>query len=103
MAISRLTCQNIISMVRMAFPEAPENYIMFLINEAQVDASTLSVKKKRVKVDSTKNQRFYSIGDTASPRPDINKIYRVDFLNADDEYIKIPRLVDSGIKLNDDA
>ena len=48
MAIHRLTVKQIISRVRMVFPNAPENYLMNLINDAQVEMSIHNTKKKRV-------------------------------------------------------
>ena len=37
MAVHSLTVKKIISRVRQSFPDAPENYIMNLINEALVE------------------------------------------------------------------
>ena len=37
MAVHSLTVKQIISRVRQAFPDAPENYIKNLINEALVE------------------------------------------------------------------
>ena len=37
MAVHSLTVKKIISRVRQAFPSAPENYIINLVNEALVE------------------------------------------------------------------
>ncbi len=101
MAIHRLTVKQIISRVRMVFPNAPENYLMNLINDAQVEMSIHNTKKKRVQKTTVKDQRYYSIKDTDGTLPDVSKINRVDFMNSDGEYIQIPRLTTARTKLND--
>lgn len=103
MAIHRLKVQQIISRVKLIFGDAPDAYIMNLINDAQVEASNTDVKKKRTAINSVKNQRYYGIDDADASLSDVNKIYRVDFMNSDGEYIKIPRLINSETKMNDTA
>ena len=44
MAVHSLTVKQIISRVRQVFPDAPEAYIMSLINDALVEAGTYSNK-----------------------------------------------------------
>ena len=101
MAIHRLTVKQIISRVRMVFPNAPENYLMNLINDAQVEMSIHNTKKKRVQKTTVKDQRYYSIKDTDGTLPDVSKINMVDFMISDGEYIQIPRLTTARTKLND--
>ena len=101
MAIHRLTVKEIISRARMVFPNAPENYLINLINDAQVEMAIHNTKKRRVQRNTVKDQRYYSIKDTDGTLPDVSKINRVDFMNSDGEYIQIPRLTTARTKLND--
>jgi len=101
MAIHRLTVKEIISRIRMVFPDAPENYLINLINDSQVEVGVYNTKKKRVQRSTVKDQRYYSIKDTDGTLPDVSKISRIDFMNSDGEYIKIPRLLSAETKLND--
>ena len=101
MAIHRLTVKEIISRIRMVFPDAPENYLINLINDSQVEVGVYNTKKKRVQRSTVKDQRYYSIKDIDGTLPDVSKISRIDFMNSDGEYIKIPRLLSAETKLND--
>ena len=105
MAVHALTVKKIISQVRLVFPDAPETYIMNLINEALAEMGNHHTKVVQAKVSAVANQMFYSIGDSAndssSNRLEANKIFRVDLMDDDGDYIKIPRLVDKGILLMD--
>ena len=44
MAVHALTVKKIISMVRQVFSDAPETYVMALINEALVEAGKYKTK-----------------------------------------------------------
>ena len=92
-SIHTLTVKQIISRVRQVFPEAPETYIMSLINDAINEMGEYSQKSISAKIDVLADQTSYNIGDSATDssgeKLGINKIYRID-----GDYIKIPRVLD---------
>ena len=47
MAVISLTVKKIISRVRQAFPDAPETYIINLINESLVEMGKYNTKQKK--------------------------------------------------------
>ena len=98
MAIHSLTVKQIISRVKQVFPEAPEVYIMSLVNDAVNELGQYSQKAMSAKIDIVSGQMYYSISDSAedssSNQMGINKIYRVDVMDSDGYYIQIPRVVD---------
>jgi hypothetical protein len=100
MAVHSLTVKQIISRVRQAFPEAPETYILNLINEAIVELGKYGTKIEYAKATTVADQMWYTLSDTNSG-VEINKVYRVDFMDSDGLYIKIPRLVDNEIQRMD--
>jgi hypothetical protein len=100
MAVHSLTVKKIISRVRQAFPEAPETYILNLINEAIVELGKYGTKIEYAKATTVADQMWYTLSDTNSG-VEINKVYRVDFMDSDGLYIKIPRLVDNEIQRMD--
>ena len=81
MAIHSLTVKQIISRVKQVFPEAPEVYIMSLVNDAVNELGQYSQKAMSAKIDIVSGQMYYSISDSAedssSNQMGINKIYRV--------------------------
>ena len=98
MAIHSLTVKQIISRVRQTFPEAPEAYIMSLVNDAINELGQYSQKSMSAKVDIVADQMFYDISDSA---PDssgnamgINKVHRVDIMDDAGDYIMVPRALD---------
>tara|TARA_R110000823_G_scaffold229069_2_gene356147 strand:+ start:665 stop:1027 length:363 start_codon:yes stop_codon:yes gene_type:complete len=97
-SIHTLTVKQIISRVRQVFPEAPETYIMSLINDAINEMGEYSQKSISAKIDILADQTSYNIGDNAkdssSEKLGINKIYRIDILDNNSDYIKIPRVLD---------
>jgi|TARA_R110000824_G_scaffold2912_8_gene13273 hypothetical protein len=105
MAVHSLTVKQIISRVRQVFPDAPEAYIMSLINDALVEAGTYSNKTMSAKVNVVADQMFYNISDSATDSSsntlELNKVYRVDFMDSDGDYIKIPRLLDGETLVSD--
>ena len=105
MAVHALTVKKIISRVRLVFPDAPEAYIINLINEALAEMGNHHTKVTQAKLNTVANQMFYSIGDSAndssSNKLEANKIFRVDLMDNEGDYIKIPRLVDRRILLMD--
>ena len=100
MAVHSLTVKKIISRVRQAFPEAPETYILNLINEAIVELGKYGTKIEYAKATTVADQMWYTLSDT-NAGVEINKVYRVDFMDSDGLYIKIPRLVDNEIQRMD--
>jgi hypothetical protein len=96
--IHELTVKQIISRVRQVFPDAPEAYIMSLINDAVNEIGQYSQKSVSAKIDLESGKMFYAIGDGATDSAGedmgINKIYRVDILDDAGDYIRIPRVLD---------
>ena len=96
MAVRRLTVKNIISRIRQTFPEAPETYLYNLINDALLEAGVYRTKVEYAKATTVADQMWYDISDTGSS-VDINKVFRVDFMDSAGDYIKIPRMLDGEI------
>tara|TARA_R100000808_G_scaffold16176_1_gene36701 strand:- start:1226 stop:1579 length:354 start_codon:yes stop_codon:yes gene_type:complete len=98
MSVHSLTVKQIISRVRQVFPDASESYIISLLNDGLVEAGLYSTKSMAAKVGVVADQMFYSLNDSAQDSSnnalEINKIYRVDFMDDNGDYIKIPRLLD---------
>ena len=98
MSVHSLTIKQIISRVRQVFPDAPESYVMSLLNDALVEAGLYSTKGMSAKVSVVADQMFYDLSDSAKDSSnndlELNKIHRVDFMDDDGDYIKIPRLLD---------
>ena len=105
MALHTIGVKNLISRVREIFPDAPENYIMMLINDALVELGLYNVKNMKAKLDTRADTMWYNIGDNATDASskvlNLNKLFRVDFMDSDGDYIQIPRLLDTNILLND--
>mgnify|MGYP003150370616 CR=1 FL=1 len=105
MALHTINVKNLISRVREVFPSAPENYIMMLINDALVELGLYNVRNMKAKINVVADQMWYNIGDDASDvngkNLKLNKLFRVDFMDSDGDYIQIPRLLDTNILLND--
>ena len=105
MAVHTINVKNLISRVREIFPSAPENYIMMLINDALVELGLYNVRNMKAKISTVADKMWYKIGDNASDangqKLKLNKLFRVDFMDSDGDYIQIPRLLDTNILLND--
>ena len=105
MAVHSISVKNLVSRVREIFPDAPENYILMLINDALVELGLYNVKNMKAKLDTKADRMWYKMGDDAidvSGNPlNLNKLFRVDFMDSDGDYIQIPRLIDTNILLND--
>jgi|TARA_B100001939_G_scaffold163357_1_gene140805 Flp pilus assembly secretin CpaC len=105
MAVISLTVKKIISRVRQAFPDAPETYIINLINESLVEMGKYNTKVEYAKLTTVANQQWYTlkeqVGSTQNSNVEINKVYRVDFMDSDGTYVKIPRLLDNEIPTMD--
>ena len=100
MAVISLTVKKIISRVRQAFPDAPETYILNLVNEALVEMGKYNTKVEYAKLTTVANQQWYTLSDS-NACVEINKVYRVDFMDSDGTYVKIPRLLDNEIPTMD--
>ena len=98
MAIHSLTVEKIISRVRQVFPNAPETYIISLINDAINELGQYSQKSMSAKISIVANQTFYDLSDSATDSSSnamgINKVHRVDVMDNDDDYIRVPRVLD---------
>jgi hypothetical protein len=53
-------------------------------------------KVEYAKASSVADQMWYDLSDVGSGI-EINKVFRVDFMDSDGNYIKIPRLIDNEI------
>ena len=97
-SIHTLTVKQIISRVRQVFPDAPETYIMSLINDAVNEIGEYSQKSISAKVNIVADQMFYNVGDSAvdssNEKLGINKIYRIDVIDDNGDYIRVPRVLD---------
>tara|TARA_R110000824_G_scaffold337636_1_gene524218 strand:- start:554 stop:862 length:309 start_codon:yes stop_codon:yes gene_type:complete len=100
MAVHSLTVKKIISRVRQAFPDAPETYIMNLINEALVELGKYNTKIEYAKLTTVADQQWYTLSDSNSGI-EVNKVYRVDFMDSSGDYVKIPRLLNNEIQTMD--
>ena len=105
MAVHSISVKNLVSRVREIFPDAPENYILMLINDALVELGLYNVKNMKAKLHLKADKMWYNIGDDAidfaGGELKLNKLFRVDFMDSDGDYIQIPRLLDTNILLND--
>ena len=107
MAVHSLTVKQILSRVRQVFPDAPETYVMSLINDGLVELSSYDTKTAYAKITTAANQMWYDLSDSAysssgsTYKLEINKVKKVYLMDSDGDYIKIPRLVDRGILLMD--
>ena len=100
MAVHSLTVKQIISRVRQAFPDAPENYIKNLINEALVELGKYNSKIEYAKTTTVADQQWYTLTDSNSGI-EVNKVYRVDFMDSSGDYVKIPRLLNNEVQTMD--
>lgn len=100
MAVHSLTVKTILSRVRQVFPDAPESYVMNLINEALVELGKYNTKIEYAKANTVADQQWYTLSDTNSG-VEINKVYRVDFMDSKGDYVKIPRLLNNEIQTMD--
>ncbi len=100
MAVHSLTVKTILSRVRQVFPDAPESYVINLINEALVELGKYNTKIEQAKASTVADQQWYTLSD-ANAGVEINKVYRVDFMDSKGDYVKIPRLLDNEISTMD--
>ena len=86
--------------MRQAFPDAPENYIKNLINEALVELGKYNSKIEYAKTTTVADQQWYTLSDSNSGI-EVNKVYRVDFMDSSGDYVKIPRLLNNEVQTMD--
>ena len=102
MAVHKLTVKQILSRVRQTFPDAPETYVINLINEALVELGKYNTKIEYAKTDTVNDQQWYTLSDTnAGTNVEINKVLRCDFKDSNGDYVKIPRLLNNEIQTMD--
>ena len=105
MAVHSMTVKQILSRVRQVFPNAPETYVMNLINDALVEIGMYNAKIVHAKMSTVADQMWYDLGDLAKDSSDnaleINKIFKVYFMDSDGDYIQIPRLLNTNLLLTD--
>ena len=66
MAVHSLTVKTILSRVRQVFPDAPESYVMNLINEALVELGKYNTKIEYAKATTVADQQWYTLSDANS-------------------------------------
>ena len=105
MAVHSMTMKQILSRVRQVFPNVPESYVMNLINDALVEAGMYNSKVVHAKISTAADQMWYDLKDAAKDSSnnilEVNKVFRVYFMDNDGDYILIPRLIDKDLLLTD--
>ena len=105
MAVHTITVKKLISRVRQVFPDAPEKYIINLINDALVEIGTHKVKVVHAKITTVADRMYYNLADGATDssgnRLEANQVMRVYLMDSDGDYIQIPRLIDKDLLLGD--
>ena len=89
---NRLTVKQILSRIRETFPEVQETYAMALINDALTEAGKFNVKHESATTDATSGKKWYTIND-ANSGIEANKVTNLYFLDDDDKYRMVKRLV----------
>ena len=84
MAVHSLTVKTIISRVRQVFPDAPEKYIINLINEALVELGNYNTKIEYAKTNTVADQQWYTLSDSNSG-VEINKVIREHLMDSSGE------------------
>ena len=100
MAVHSLTVKEILSRIRAIFPDVPEKYVMELINDAMTDMGRYNVKYESAKTDSVSGQMWYDLSDTNSGI-EVNKVFKVSFMDDDGKYRRIPRLLQNEVEIED--
>ena len=105
MAVHKISVKQLVSRIRQVFPDIPENYILNLVNDALVEIGLYNTKPVQAKMSTVANQMWYNISDSAKDSSnnllEANKVFRVDLMDDDGDYIQIPRLIDKNILLMD--
>jgi hypothetical protein len=106
-AVHSLTVKQILSRVRQVFPDAPETYVMSLINDGLLELASYDTKVAHAKITTAANQMWYDLSDSASSsdgssyKLEINKVNKVYLMDSDGDYIQIPRLTNDNLLLTD--
>lgn len=105
MAVHGLTVKEILSRVRQVFPEAPENYVINLVNDALVEIGKYNSKIVTAKVNTVADQMYYDLSDagedSSSKKLELNKVLQVYVIDNEGDYIRIPRLLNTELLLTD--
>ena len=93
-----MTADDVIQQVEAVFGRQPQGYMIRLINDALIDMSS---KKQEYTVSSKTNlegyKRWYLLDDQ------VIDIIKVEILDTNDRYVRIPKLADSHNILRDDT
>lgn len=100
MGLHRLTVKQILSRVRELFPDIQETYGMSLINDAVVELGKYNVKYSSAKTSSVSDQMWYTLSD-ADSGINVNKVFKVSFMDNAGDYKKIPRLIYNETEIED--
>ena len=111
MAVHSISVKELISRVRLVFPDAPEAYIMNLINDALVEIGMFKTKVVHAKLNTVKDQMYYDLSDgsldgtaglTGGDKAlEVNQVLRVYLMDNEGDYIQIPRLLANNLLLAD--
>lgn len=105
MAVHSLTVKQILSRIRQVFPDAPETYVMSLINDSLMEMGSYVSKVSHAKISSVANQMWYDLSDSADDssgnKLELNKVFQVYFMDDEGDYIMIPRLLDGNLLMAD--
>ena len=93
-----MTANDIIQQIERTFGRQPQKYMIRLINDALIDMSS---KKQEYtvssKTDLEQYKRWYSLSDQ------VIDIIKVEILDTNDRYIRIPKLADPHNILREDT
>ena len=93
-----MTANDIIQQIEKVFGRQPQGYMIRLINDALIDMSS---KKRDYTVSSTANleqyKRWYGLDDQ------VIDIVKIEILDTNDRYVKIPKLADPQNLLREDT
>jgi hypothetical protein len=93
-----MTANDIIQQIERMFGRQPEKYMIRLINDALIDMSS---KKQEytvsAKSDLEQYKRWYGLDDQ------VIDIIKVEILDSNDRYVRIPKLADPHNILRDDT
>ena len=98
--------QQMIEQVQKHHPDLGTVEIINLLNQASDEfCQRTLILDEATKFNTVANQMWYSIGDDASDssnnKLEANKIFRIDLMDNEGDYIQIPRLIDKNILLMD--
>ena len=93
-----MTANDIIQQIERMFGRQPEKYMIRLINDALIDMSS---KKQEYTVSAKTNleqyKRWYGLDDQ------VIDIIKVEILDTNNRYVRIPKLADSHNILKEDT